>query len=180
MNNTVPSEWSEKTLRTSKQGRLGHMPRPARPFDKPTPWIHSLCGSVFLDGGPAKGKGCPRCYDIWQRKREAARRPIWDLDDALFLVRWLGEKLAPYFGVGMTGSVLHEGGSKNDLDIILFPYSTTRPALPADELLVSAGLERRFTAAEVREGWRRKGSTDEKHVEVWTWRGKRVDIFFLQ
>lgn len=106
----------------------------------------------------------------------------WQLSEALVLV----EKLAPLleasgFSIGLTGSVLKRGHSKHDLDLIIYPMQSTASTdfHFARAVLVSFGMNVHLTAAEVQRAWRRRGSLDEKEVEVWDYNRKRIDFFFL-
>jgi hypothetical protein len=104
----------------------------------------------------------------------------WSLVDALDLIHKLWPKLQPHYYIGLTGSVLREGQSPNDLDLIVYPASTQRGDKDfVARVLREAGLQRRVTVEYVHLRWRKKGSDDTKHVEVWEYGGKKVDIFFL-
>ena len=106
--------------------------------------------------------------------------PMWLAGEALVLVQNLGITLAPEWGVGLAGSILHRGFSEKDVDIIIFP---ARPSSNIQELyprLENFGLLRIKNRQEVQEGWCLKGSEDAKHVERWSYMGKRVDLFFLK
>ncbi len=107
---------------------------------------------------------------------------MWDLSDALRLVSLLNGPLAAAgFGVGMAGSVLTAGGSDHDLDLIVFPLRTSENNTnDARSLLWNMGMNLLFNRGVVTARWRKLGSDDEKHVEVWEHEGKRVDIFFLK
>jgi len=85
------------------------------------------------------------------------------------------------YGVGMTGSLLLDTASSNDLDIIIYPYST---AEQSQKLLVQAltlaGLKLRFNKRRTWMYWASKvESYDQKHVEIWDFNNHKVDIFFL-
>ncbi len=107
--------------------------------------------------------------------------PVWRIGEALSFLRMLWDVLEPLgYYVGLTGSVMTKGHSSNDLDIIIYPASTKK--LDRARLLNGlevAGLKQRFRRDTVVQAWRGLGSDDEKHVEVWVYQGKRVDIFFL-
>jgi predicted nucleotidyltransferase len=85
------------------------------------------------------------------------------------------------FEIGLTGSVLFDGKSDNDGDIIVYPRDGSIFNL---NLLYSAlehcGLKLEFSHADLLKIWRKKGSNDIKHVEVWSYEGKRLDIFILR
>lgn len=104
----------------------------------------------------------------------------WDLEDALKFVRMLKEELeAVGCGVGLTGSVLFRGHSYSDLDVLLYPLQGTLDAGAVTAELSRVGCVLRADRARVTAIWRRKGSTDTKHVETWSYYSKRVDFFFL-
>ena len=105
----------------------------------------------------------------------------WTRDEALTLVAalWPSLKAVGYY-VGLTGSVLVKGTSRNDLDLIVYPASTTsQDKNRVVGALMDAGLTRLTGRDGVHRRWRRLGSSDEKHVEVWELDGKKVDVFFL-
>lgn len=107
-------------------------------------------------------------------------RVIWTLSDAMRFCHELGSHITGY-AVGMTGSVLRHGVSSNDLDIIVFPLST---AADNDLNVLQAqfttfGMHRLLTKEQVHVHWRSQGSLDEKHVEVWYYNLKRIDVFYL-
>lgn len=110
------------------------------------------------------------------------------MDEALIFCRMLNLSLRTVganASVALAGSVLMKGESKKDLDLILFPYTSVGynvGKLKND--LACIGMKCVFDRAFVTEMWRKQGSDDSKHVEVWTfavgeWAGKRVDFFFL-
>jgi len=104
--------------------------------------------------------------------------PLWTLDRALTLARML-ERLAAASGwhVALAGGVLIRGMSSHDLDLVFYPRSTATVDLDALRLvLVGAGLTQIHTREQVQADWRKRGSSDEKHVEVWQFDGRRVDV----
>lgn len=104
----------------------------------------------------------------------------WVLDDGLTLVRDLAERLRPRYFIGLTGSVLVKGRSFNDLDVIVYPGSSVDQDKGfVEKVLTASGLRRLHTVDVVQAKWRRHGSQDAKHVEVWEYQGKKVDVFFL-
>jgi hypothetical protein len=107
--------------------------------------------------------------------------PLWTLDAAVEFFRMLWDELEPLgYYVGLTGSVVTKGRSFHDLDIIIYPASTKRrDHAVLLEGLKKAGMKLLFEREVVVKAWRRRGSDDEKHIEVWDYKGKRVDIFFL-
>ena len=88
--------------------------------------------------------------------------------------------LAPVgYHVALAGSVLHRV-SGHDLDLIIFPHdSTRRNRAGVYAALESIGMTRFASRAKVTAHWRARGSADRKWVEVWRWRDRRVDLFFL-
>lgn len=105
------------------------------------------------------------------------------IGNALDFVRGLADYFRPHkIAVALTGSVLEKGRSEKDIDIILYPYDTSK-ALPfthVQAMLRTRGLTPRYDVGVVRERWRKLGSGDMKHVEVWrTSSGRRVDVFFF-
>ena len=109
----------------------------------------------------------------------AARR--WTLEQGRELIAILepGASRAGYY-LGIIGSVITRGESSKDLDLVAYPGTTSRQDRDAfrDELK-KIGAQRMADVDWVRAQWAKKGSTDQKHVEWWAWRGKRIDLFFL-
>jgi hypothetical protein len=107
---------------------------------------------------------------------------VWAIHEALEFVRMLEAHLAPVgFHATIAGSVLHKGESPNDLDVILFPHDTGSIDMPkVFEALEEAGLKPKHSRAAVARAWERQESADTKHVEVWTFGERRVDLFFLR
>jgi len=107
----------------------------------------------------------------------------WALEEAVVLLQRLRPLLELRgFSVGLTGSVLSRGISSHDVDIIVYPLqSTPRTDMAvAKEVLRDAGLRCVLTAEFVQSSWRKRGSCDEKHVEVWRDGNRRIDVFFLK
>lgn len=106
----------------------------------------------------------------------------WTFEAALRFVRALEPLLAAAgFHVAMTGSVLNKGHSHNDLDLVLFPHDTGKVRMyDVRAALDLAGLSPVSSRAVVATAWERLKSNDAKHVEVWTYENKRVDLFFLR
>jgi len=104
----------------------------------------------------------------------------WTLDEALTFCREL-QKYIVGFSVGMTGGVLHKGNSCKDLDIIVFPNSTALHLDPQGLRLqfIEFGMRCMLNRDQVRAEWKKQGSEDTKHVEVWNYKGKRIDVFYL-
>lgn len=77
----------------------------------------------------------------------------------------------------LAGGVLFRGQSSHDLDVVVYPHNSESASL--DKLrgaLEAAGLRQSHSVDRLHTIWRAKGSTDHKHVEIWMWRGRRVDI----
>jgi hypothetical protein len=107
----------------------------------------------------------------------------WVLDDGLALVRQLHAPLKEAgWAIALGGSVLIKGESLKDLDVLIHPYDTSEPSNVAlvHTVLKSCGGTLTRTAAEITAGWRLKGSYDLKYVEAWSFRRRRVDVFYLR
>jgi len=84
------------------------------------------------------------------------------------------------YGVGITGSILMGKESPNDLDIIIYPISTTEQSYTTlVQALTLAGLKLSFSKERTWLHWAKVGSHDKKHVEIWDFNNHKVDIFFL-
>ena len=111
-------------------------------------------------------------------------RPIWTMDEAREFIDKVRAAVQPAgWEVGLTGSVLQRGESTKDLDLILFPHHKTGP-LDLDALREALRSVPRFlphvTVEQVHAHWRKIGSPDSKHVEVWQYRScRRVDLMIL-
>lgn len=125
-------------------------------------------------------------FEAWQGKAAERKRleesKGWALEELLECVRRLASLLKPLgFGVGVTGSVLLQGSSEHDGDIIIYPLDASDYHLcHAYSALEHFGMKRQFDHYEMLSIWRKKRSNDVKHVEVWSYNNKRVDIFFLR
>lgn len=104
----------------------------------------------------------------------------WTLEEGLVVVRELEAQCSRYgwhFALG--GGVLLRGQSDHDLDVIVYPHSS-RVGVDTGKLrarLRDLGWKLRGRAEYVIEEWRKKGSIDRKHVDIWaTPDGKRVDV----
>jgi hypothetical protein len=104
----------------------------------------------------------------------------WDLYRAITFIRELETALAPNYHVALAGSTLHRGYSDNDLDIIVLPHNSIRNSyVEVKNLLEVFGMNRRVDCAGVHKKWAKSGSTDTKHVEVWSYKGLKIDVFQL-
>lgn len=103
----------------------------------------------------------------------------WSLESALEFIRELEQHLQPHYHVGLTGSVLYTGVSEKDLDIMIFPHCTEgeRPAL--HKLLTDFDMRLFKDRERVIRGWRSAGSQDNKIVEIWKYKKRRIDVFYL-
>ena len=100
------------------------------------------------------------------------------LNDAIDMC-WMIEMAISTAGyhVALRGSVLLDGVSKNDLDLIAYPHDSTRRNEDALRVaLMGLGMKRARTVEESHAHWRSKGSTDEKRIEIWDWNGMVVDL----
>jgi hypothetical protein len=107
---------------------------------------------------------------------------MWTRDSALAFISEIYPAIqAAGYHLGLTGSVMTNGESRHDLDLIVYPASTAKQDVAALEAaLTGVGLTKRFDRDIVRNAWRKKGSQDDKHVEAWfDANRRRVDIFRL-
>lgn len=107
---------------------------------------------------------------------------LWVIEEGIDFCRRLNKHLTPIgYVVALTGSVLIKGKSYKDLDLVVFPLSTVK----TDELLLrhtlmNFGIRPWIPVEEVHERWRKLGSEDTKHVEIWRFGIRRIDLFFLK
>jgi hypothetical protein len=108
-------------------------------------------------------------------------RSSWTLDEGLQLLRTLRpEVLKAGWAPALGGSLAYKGSSEKDADIILFPMSADKVNFEAlYSVLNEFGLKRVYDKDQMIASWRERGSTDTKHVEVWTLGTKRVDFIIL-
>jgi hypothetical protein len=106
----------------------------------------------------------------------------WTLDEGLQLLRTLRPAvLRVGFTVALGGSLAYKGFSEKDADIIIFPMSADKIDFEAlYSVLNEFGLKQVYDREQVVARWRAIGSTDTKHVEVWSYGDKRVDFLFLR
>jgi hypothetical protein len=103
---------------------------------------------------------------------EARVAPLWTLKDGLKAARHVEEMLGGHFHVGLAGSVLVSGQSQKDLDLIVYPHSGGDVDKEAvTRLLRAGGMARMMTDG--------RGNYPDGRVGFFTYRGKRVDILFL-
>jgi len=113
---------------------------------------------------------------------EQLPRAFWSVEEGIALCRKLHKLLLPIgYSVALTGSVLFKGKSHKDLDLVVFPCSTanTNESL-LRHTLMNFGIRPWIPMEEVHAAWRKKGSDDTKHVEVWRFGIRRIDLFFLK
>lgn len=108
----------------------------------------------------------------------------WTFNEArmtIVLLEELAKEQHAGWHFALAGGVLLRGSSTHDVDIIAFPHVTlagNRKALR--RVLRTCGWYLRMKAWELHKYWRRKGSPDRKHVEVWkTTDGRRVDLMIM-
>ena len=103
----------------------------------------------------------------------------WTLEQGLEFARQLEVKIkriSSHYHVGLTGSTLYKGESKKDLDIILYPHkSTQKDRKYLDKVLIEFGLK---FVSDRTETYAVYGN--DKEVVQYSYKGKRVDIFFLE
>lgn len=80
--------------------------------------------------------------------------------------------------LALAGGVMVKGWSTHDLDVVFYPRSSTRASVEHFRrgLRTFGDFQQTHTVADVHALWRRKGFVDEKHVEVWTYRDRRIDF----
>lgn len=103
--------------------------------------------------------------------------PVWTFEQAQIFSNNFRSYLKPFgYDIGLTGSVLFRGESEKDMDVILYPMK--RKSDNFDVMYQSlTGFGLKF----VRLPNKNLGYIDDgKHVEIWEFDGKRVDIFFLK
>lgn len=108
---------------------------------------------------------------------------IWNISEALVFLKDLHNYVQPFgWCVGAAGSVLYKGWSDKDLDAILFRMGAVESVTPfrLKEELAFFDMKCIKNEAETKAMWLKDfNSRDTKHVEIWDYKGKRVDLFFL-
>lgn len=106
---------------------------------------------------------------------------MWTLPQAIEFINEITPQIKEVgYGIALAGGVLLRGESNTDLDLILYPMSTANQNLGLlHTKLQHLGLELKKDKSQVRKIWKSKGSLDLKHVEVWAYNDKRIDLFFL-
>jgi hypothetical protein len=128
-----------------------------------------------------KAKAEVESWPAWKRGEAlttSKNKIMWTLQSALEVVNELTPLLkAANWYVALGGGVLNRGESSHDLDLVMVPYSTERVELfELYNVFVQLGWERTHDAFMVQRTWRKKNSTDNKHVEVWESHGRRIDV----
>lgn len=103
----------------------------------------------------------------------------WTQENAFRFVRRLEGYLKPHYHVALAGSLLHRGFSNHDIDVMIFPHRTNHNNLEEVQGLLGSVPDMRpwIPVEAVHRQWRKLGSDDTKHVEVWRYNGRRVDVF---
>jgi len=106
----------------------------------------------------------------------------WELSELLEFLSKIRPSLSRAgFEIGVTGSVLFEGKSEHDGDVILYPRDASSFDLSLlYTVLGQLGLNPEFSHADLLKIWRTQKSNDVKHVEIWSYQGKRLDLFILR
>lgn len=98
------------------------------------------------------------------------------LDEGLDIARRI-EKfiLSAGYHCALGGSVLHAGESDKDIDIFIYPHNGRKLDPPLLRLTLKlAGLVNEWS------GGKSENSADTKQIEGWSYKGQRIDIFFVQ
>lgn len=99
---------------------------------------------------------------------------LWEIEDGLQLSKLIERAVVPLRAhVALAGSVLYRGWSDKDIDIIIYQHDKSDP-YSRDEInqaLVNMGFDPMVQLAGVYPG--------DKTVYTSSYRGKRVDVFYL-
>lgn len=130
---------------------------------------------------PIAAFGLPFAYEK-PPKTQTRYDAHWDIEKARTLIEPLIKPMwAAGFFIGIAGSVFTKGKSDKDLDLVLAPLTTAHVDLDAAKAVLKAhGWTPYVDRETVTAQWRKVGSLDEKHVEVWLHEDRRVDVFFLK
>lgn len=103
---------------------------------------------------------------------------VWSVEQALVFCKELWPKLEQYgWHVGLTGSCLYRGDSIKDLDLVCYPRIRSRASLAQlHQAMIMAGCMQTKSASTRLDYWKRSGCEDTKHVETWSYNGKRIDL----
>lgn len=113
---------------------------------------------------------------------------IWKFEEAQNFIILLNKELRKIgFGIGITGSLLLNLESNNDLDLIIYPLNSSiydlSEVFNLFNLLELKRLKPRSKTLEKFEKIAQLNNTitDNKHVEAWiTKNNKKIDFFFLK
>lgn len=98
------------------------------------------------------------------------------LNEGIDTARLIEQVIIPAgYHCALGGSVLHKGASNKDLDIFIYPRNGKKlnPALVRQKLLIAGfDLKKESSLSEY--------IYDSKTIEVWSYCGQRIDIFFVQ
>lgn len=109
------------------------------------------------------------------RRPAASDATPWTLDRGLALLRGLEAELSAVgYHCALAGSVMYRGQSAKDLDVVIYPHKTQL----ADDVELQRVLEEfGFNHVEAA-GYRHEN--DNKQVDIYDFRGRRVDVMRLQ
>lgn len=100
---------------------------------------------------------------------------MWTLDEAIAVARIIEAHIIPAgYHCALGGGVLHKGTSDKDLDIFIYPHNgrSLNPALVRLKLqLAGCKLMHKHGLS--------ANSKDTKVIELWEYKGKRIDFFFV-
>lgn len=110
---------------------------------------------------------------------------IWTMEEALIHIRAMQPDMhANGCVLALGGSVLNQGFSRKDLDLIIHPMGIGDNDSWKDNAMATLekyGMKCILNEEQMKEKWREEVYfEDMKHVERWEFNGKRVDIFFLK
>lgn len=110
--------------------------------------------------------------------------PVWTIEQARNFCNALNPQLRELgYCIGITGGVLFAGSSIKDLDVIIYPLKKrTAQFSKMYNALASLGLTYERKAGTFKDNPNSPSAgfqDDGKRVEVWNYRGKRIDLFFL-
>lgn len=117
--------------------------------------------------------------------------PVWTLDDARTVIANLSftGSLSKHFAVGLTGSVLLNGGSTKDLDLLFYPLCVADRSRESKKFFRSRlrrllreeyGWTCLHPRAVVLKAWRRTRRQDTKWVEIYKDEsGRRIDVILV-
>lgn len=106
---------------------------------------------------------------------------MWTLEQAMSVIEPLEPKLGNIgFHCALNGSVLYNGKSEKDLDLIIYPHTKVNGVTPDWDSAKSL-LKDYFGAVKITDCGGVSQLRDDKEVSwLKTSTGKRIDFFFLQ